>query len=63
MKWTTTGLCLVACLVYIITALVSLNCVADGKNGCAQTSGFTALVFGCLGALAMGAAGWAWSQA
>jgi len=45
----------VSCLIYIITGIVSLNCLADKKTQCAQTSGFTALVFGCLAVSAVAA--------
>lgn len=42
-----------ACIIYIITGIISLNCLADKNTQCAQTSGFTALVFGCLAACAL----------
>lgn len=41
------GACIsVACLVYAIATLASLNCVADKKWQCAQVGGF----FACMGA-------------
>ena len=44
---------LVSCLVYVILTLVSLNCAADGKWDCAQGTGITAAVSGCMCASAV----------
>lgn len=48
------GAAAVSCIVCIITTIVSLNCLANKDNKCAQVSGFTALTFCCLMASAAG---------
>lgn len=53
--YVSSGLLALACLVYVIATVVSLNCLADKKNDCAQGSGFVALTCGCVAASAMAA--------
>ena len=37
-----------SCLIYLVTTIIALNCVAQKKDDCARASGLTAGVFGCL---------------
>jgi hypothetical protein len=47
-SWIGVIIAIVLCLVSIITSIMTLNCLADQKYTCAQASGFTALVTGCM---------------
>ena len=47
-KWIGVIAMIVLCLVSVITSIMALNCLADKNNTCAQASGFTALVTGCM---------------
>lgn len=44
LKYTALAGMVVCCLVYFITTIIAMNCLADKKIGCAQASGLTALV-------------------
>lgn len=52
--WIMSAILAVICVVYSITTIIALNCLADKKNDCAQTSGIMAAVCGCLAASAIG---------
>lgn len=43
-----------SCLIYIVTGLISMNCLADGNDDCAQKSGLAAVMFGCMACIALG---------
>lgn len=38
----------ICCIVYLVTTLIAVNCAADKNMQCAQASGLTAGVFGCI---------------
>lgn len=42
------GMLCTSLLICFITSIISLNCLADKKNQCAQISGFIALITCCM---------------
>ena len=62
MTWGIVALVCVCCLIYLVTTIIALNCMAEKKTDCARASGLTAGVFGFLllsgiGAVWMGSKG------
>ena len=47
-SWMLSAVVVICCLIYTVTAIVSMTCTAKGKWGCAEAAGFTASVFGMI---------------
>lgn len=58
LKYSGMALTALCCLVFCVTALITLNCLADKKENCAQQSGFIALVTGCFASVMLGLGMW-----
>ncbi len=48
MRWRVSACVALSCVIYIVTTIISLNCVAQKQNDCARAAGFTAAVFACV---------------